>query len=175
MIKILTCPCHTSFLKSKEVKLKKNMSFECFCVHGEKHEVSTTSCQNCLYNMPGFSRNYFTSIVCYCTKYRGPMVASKKDALLLSADEKKSELKASAFKIKEWIKKNEQIKKNKRIKKNERMKKHEWINKNERMKKHEWIKKNERIKKNEWIKKKKRIKKNELIQKNERIKKKQAD
>ena len=68
MIKILTCPSQISFLESREVKFEKSMNFECFCAHGEKHEVFATSCQNYLYNMSGISRNYFASVVCSCAK-----------------------------------------------------------------------------------------------------------
>ena len=39
-----------------------------FCAHGERHGVFATSCQNCQYNMSGFSRNYFASVVCSCAK-----------------------------------------------------------------------------------------------------------
>ena len=68
MIKILIFPCHIPFFNSKEVKLKRNIRFECFCAHSEKHEGFATSCQNCLPNMYGFLRNYFVSVFCFCPK-----------------------------------------------------------------------------------------------------------
>ena len=50
--------------------------------------------------------------------HHGPMVTSKKDALLLRVDQKKSELRRSGLRKKTLdFKKNRRIKKNKQIKK----------------------------------------------------------
>ena len=65
MIKILTCHCKRNCLDQLNVNYAHAYSFDdCRC-SGE-HKVFATKCNECRYNLVGFVRNYFASVVCYC-------------------------------------------------------------------------------------------------------------
>ena len=65
IFKILTFNCNRCLLDWLDVKYIYSFLFDnCHC--DEKHEVFATRCAPSLYNLIGFGRNYFASIVCSC-------------------------------------------------------------------------------------------------------------
>ena len=65
MFKFLRCNCKRNHLDQLNIDYKYTFSFrDCICNVQDK--VLATRCKACRYNLVGFARNYFASIVCYC-------------------------------------------------------------------------------------------------------------
>ena len=64
MFKVLICDCKRFGLDQLNVKYKSSFYLGCSC--SVKHKIFATKCEKCLYNVVGFSRNYFPSINCSC-------------------------------------------------------------------------------------------------------------
>ena len=68
MYKILVCTCNRIRLDQLNINHTYSYAFDdCNC--SEDHEIFAIKCENCLYNLTGFGRNYFASISCTCVRW----------------------------------------------------------------------------------------------------------
>lgn len=58
------CNCNREVLDQLKVDYKYFFSFDCIC--NTKHKLFVIRSKLCLYNVVGFARNYFASVVCSC-------------------------------------------------------------------------------------------------------------
>ena len=65
MYEILTCHCKRYRLDQLNVNYTYGYPFSDFHCSGE-HKVFAAKCNDCRYNLVGFSRNYFASVICSC-------------------------------------------------------------------------------------------------------------
>ena len=65
MYKILMFNCKRPRLDQLNVDYKYAFSFnDCLC--NIEHKLFAVKCTNCRYNVVGFARNYFASVICSC-------------------------------------------------------------------------------------------------------------
>ena len=65
MYKILMCNCKRARLDQLNVDSKYAFSSDdCLC--NTKHKLFAVKSTNCLFNVVGFARNYFATVICSC-------------------------------------------------------------------------------------------------------------
>ena len=81
MYKIAMCNCKRDRLNQLNVDYKYTFSFN-DCLSNTKHKVFAFRCKICRYNITGFTRNYFASVVRSCNQTNENLICSHCKQLL---------------------------------------------------------------------------------------------